>query len=76
MCQYRWIEFLKDCDCTINYYLRRVNAVVDALSKKVQVARMMIRKWELLEGACEWNPKPILGRLTFGNIVAQPSLLT
>ena len=30
----RWIEPLKDYDCIIQYHLRKVNVVVDALSRK------------------------------------------
>ncbi len=32
--QRRWIEFLKDYDCVIDYYLGKANVVADALSKK------------------------------------------
>lgn len=41
--------------------------VADALSRKVKVTRLVIKEWELLECICEWNPKPTLGRLTFGS---------
>ena len=32
--QQRWIEFLKDYDCTILYHPGKANVVVDALSRK------------------------------------------
>ncbi len=32
--QGRWIEFLKDYDCIIDYYPGKVNVVADTLSKK------------------------------------------
>lgn len=32
--QRRWMELIKDYDCTIHYHLRKANVVVDALSKK------------------------------------------
>ncbi|KAK4386273.1 Retrovirus-related Pol polyprotein from transposon [Sesamum angolense] len=32
--QKRWMELLKDYDCTIDYHLRKENAVADALSRK------------------------------------------
>ena len=32
--QRRWIELLKDYDCTIEYYPGKANVVVDALSRK------------------------------------------
>ena len=40
--QRRWIEFLKDYDMSVHYYLGKVNVVVDALSRlsKVSVAHV------------------------------------
>ena len=35
MRQRRWIELLKDYDCTIEYHPGKANVVVDALSRKV-----------------------------------------
>ncbi len=32
--QRRWIEFLKDYDCIIDYHPEKANAVADALSRK------------------------------------------
>ena len=32
--QRRWIELLKDYDCTIEYHLGKANVVADALSRK------------------------------------------
>lgn len=32
--QRKWMELLKDYDCTILYHLRKANVVVDALSRK------------------------------------------
>ncbi|KAL5758671.1 hypothetical protein ACOSP7_021282 [Xanthoceras sorbifolium] len=32
--QGRWIELIKDYDCTIEYHLRKANVVADALSRK------------------------------------------
>ena len=34
MRQRRWIEHIKDCDCTIEYHLGKANVVADALSRK------------------------------------------
>ena len=34
MRQRRWIELIKDYDCTIEYYLGKANVVADALSRK------------------------------------------
>ena len=32
--QRRWLELIKDYDCTIEYHLRKANVVADALSKR------------------------------------------
>lgn len=32
--QHRWIEFLEDYDCTINYQPRKANVIANLLSKK------------------------------------------
>ena len=34
MRQRRWLELLKDYDCTIEYHSGKANVVVDALSRK------------------------------------------
>ena len=34
MRQRRWLELIKDYDCTIKYHLGMANVVVDALSRK------------------------------------------
>ena len=34
MRQRRWIELLKDYDCTIHYHPGKANVVADALSRK------------------------------------------
>ena len=34
MRQRRWIELIKDYDCTIEYHLGKANVVADALSRK------------------------------------------
>ena len=33
--QRRWVELLKDYDCTIEYHLSKANMVADALSRKL-----------------------------------------
>ena len=47
--QRRWVEFLEDYDCTISYHPRKANIVADALSRKVQVAGLMIIESNLLK---------------------------
>ena len=34
LCQRRWMELVKDYDCSIHYHLGKVNIVVDTLSRK------------------------------------------
>ena len=49
----RWVEFLQDYDCTVNYHLRKANIVANALSRKVKLARLMVREMSLLHIASE-----------------------
>ena len=34
--QRRWIELIKDYDCTIEYHLRKANVLVDSLSRRLE----------------------------------------
>ncbi|XP_027169505.1 uncharacterized protein LOC113769237 [Coffea eugenioides] len=68
MRQRRWMEFLEDYDYTINYHPGKANVVADALSRKAQISRLMVKEWELLGTVGEWNPKLGHNRITFGNI--------
>ena len=48
MRQRRWMEFLKDYDFELLYHPRKVNVVVNALSRKiVHIAHLMIKEVEL-----------------------------
>lgn len=48
--QQRWIESLKDYDCTIKYYTRKANVMEDALSRKSMTdLRVMFTKLSLYE---------------------------
>ena len=42
MRQLRWLEFVKDCNCTINYHPGKANRVADALSRKSLATLMVI----------------------------------
>ncbi|XP_071921808.1 uncharacterized protein [Coffea arabica] len=73
--QRRWVEFLEDYDCSINYHPGKANVVADALSRKAQVAGLMVKEWDMLEEVSSWNPR--LGRLKvlFGNLSLKSPLL-
>ena len=36
--QWRWLELFKDYDCIVDYYPRKANVMVDALSRKTVAA--------------------------------------
>ena len=44
----RWLELIKDYDCTINYHPGKANMVADALSRKEKL-KMTISSPELIE---------------------------
>ena len=45
--QRRWIELIKDYDCTIEYHLGKINVVADALSYKSIVTLASIKAVQL-----------------------------
>ncbi|GMH12944.1 hypothetical protein Nepgr_014785 [Nepenthes gracilis] len=50
MRQRRWLDFLKDYDCEIQYKLRKANVVVDALSRRSgYMAVLQIKQMEMLD---------------------------
>ena len=44
MRQRRWLELIKDYDCTINYHPRKANVVADALSRKERLNVLTLPK--------------------------------
>ena len=76
MRQRRWVEFLQDYDCTMNYHPGKANVVADALSRKVKLAGLMMEEMSLLYIASEWKPRVVGDKVYFGNISASPTLLT
>ena len=55
--QRQWVKFLEDYDCSLNYHFEKANVVVDGLSRKVQVANLMVKEWHMLEEISVWNPR-------------------
>ncbi|KAI4387246.1 hypothetical protein MLD38_005091 [Melastoma candidum] len=50
MRQRRWMELIKDYDCTISYHLGRANVVADALSRKTaSLTSIEVEEWRLRE---------------------------
>ncbi|KAA3467103.1 pol protein [Gossypium australe] len=53
--QRKWVELLKDYDCTIEYHLGKANVVVDALScKAITELRAMFARLRLFEDEIFW----------------------
>ena len=75
MRQRRWVEFLQDYDCTVNYHPGKANVVADVLSRKVKLAGLMIKEMKLLHIASEWKSRVVGEKMYFGNISASPALL-
>ena len=73
--QRRWMEFLEDYNYTINYHSGKANVVADVLSRKAQLASLMMREWNLLEDASEWNPCLEPQKFIFGSIAVKLTLL-
>ena len=73
--QHRWVEFLENYDCTISYHPRKANVVTDALNRKVQVAGLMIKEFQLLEEVSKWNPRLDGQRVILENITVKFDLL-
>jgi len=56
MRQRRWMEYLKDYDFELLYHPGKVNAVMDALSRKrVHVSSMMVNELEVIEKLKDMN---------------------
>ena len=73
--QRRWVEFLQDYDCTVNYHPGKANVVTDALSRKVKLAHLMVREMSLLQSISEWKPGLVGEKVFFRNVSVYPTLL-
>ena len=70
------MEFLQDYDCTESYHPGKANIVADALSRKVKLARLMVKELDILQSIKEWKPEGIQGKVQFRNMSAYPILLS
>ena len=65
--QWRWLELFKDYDCIIDYHPRKVNVVVNALSRKTVVAMsLQDSDWRLAnDGAmlAQLEVQPVLKKM-------------
>ena len=50
--------------------------VADALSRKVNLAHMMVREMSMLSIASEWKPRLVREKVFFGNVSAYPVLIS
>nr|XP_027082276.1 uncharacterized protein LOC113704587 [Coffea arabica] len=51
------------------------NVVADALSRKAQVAGLMVKEWDMLEEISGWNPRSEKLKILFGNLSLKSPLL-
>ena len=55
--QRMWVEYLKNYDFSLSYYLGKANVVANALSRQIHVmASLMVKEWCMLEGLVECRP--------------------
>ncbi|XP_071918701.1 uncharacterized protein [Coffea arabica] len=73
--QRRWVEFLENYDCSINYHPEKANVVADALNRRAQVAGLMVREWDMLEETSGWNSRLEKLKILFGNLSLKSPLL-
>ena len=77
MRQRRWLELIKDYDCTINYHPGKANVVADALSRKERLNMSLLHK-ELLKDLERLNLEICESKEADENlttIICQPELL-
>jgi hypothetical protein len=56
--QRRWMELLKDYDCTIVDHPGKANVVADALSRKpLTLAKLHVAEWKMMKEIGDWKPR-------------------
>ena len=66
---------MQDYDFTVNYHPRKANVVEDALSRKVNLAHIMVREMSILSIASEWQLRIVREKVFFGNVSDYPVLI-
>lgn len=76
MRQWKWLDLVKDYDCTISYHPGKANVVADALSRKsATLANTMVQRPLLLD--LQWNEISVVSKGTIAQLstlIVQTSL--
>jgi hypothetical protein len=72
--QSRWMEFLEEYHCPINYHPGMANVVADTLSRKVRFARLREQEVQLVQKMLEWEVKVQKEKICVSNLKLAPGL--
>jgi hypothetical protein len=72
--QRRWMEFLEEYRCPINYHPRKANVVADAFSRKVKMARLRVQEIQLVQEMLEQKTEVQEGKICVNNLRLTPDL--
>ena len=75
----RWLELVKDYDCSINYYPSKANVVVDALSRKSSSfsAALLTTRKEIIQDLERMEIEVVMGhsKAYLASLSVQPTLV-
>ena len=79
MRQRRWLEFIKDYDCSINYHPGKANVVADALSRKSSsfLAALLTTQKEIIKDLERMGIEIVMGdsQAFMASLTIQPTLI-
>ena len=79
MRQKRWLELIKDYDCSINYHPSKANVVADALSRKSSCfsAALLTTQKEIIKDLKRMGIEIVMGdsQVFMASLTIQPTLL-